>query len=376
MKSRSILVQLHKNNTSIIVNPHKKSDRIYLYRFPLLRRDVMLFFINLISMLFRWWWYTSYTKHNFSARFSCSMPLDDIGQTTTCKGFILSNSPFHNKSSSPKKKILMFLSGLLTCANEPYLQKVVHDLMELYPNLDHEYTLLVYQNFQRTSLEVAAHIVSFIEHYNSCLETIEELNIVGFSMGGVLAGNVMTNTTFLDANCTRRVITYDTPMSILQVMRRFSQNWVYRFDVLYYYYIALNTYREHVDNVRIRAILLDGRRFPVYRGLDKALGQLKRIYGFTDQELNEKTEFTYDQPPATEIHHLYFKEDPIIDVDFNVQYRNKKIRELLENKPIITVLEKPGFEHCTDIWKNNDFAKYILRTMRLPSPNKYFGKTK
>jgi hypothetical protein len=128
--------------------------------------------------------------------------------------------------------------------------------------------------------------------------------------------------------------------------------------------------------VRIRAILLDGRRFPVYRGLDKALGQLKRIYGFTDQELNEKTEFTYDQPPATEIHHLYFKEDPIIDVDFNVKYRNKKIRDLLENKPIITVLEKPGFEHCTDIWKNNDFAKYILRTMRLPSPNKYFGKTK
>jgi hypothetical protein len=308
------------------------------------------------------------------------MPLDDIGENTTCKGFILSNIPLNqsNDSTNPvhPKKILMFLSGLMTCANEPYIQKAVHDLMDIYPELHNEYTVLVYENMHRTSLEVAAHIISFIEHYNSCMQTIEELNIVGFSAGGILASNVMANTSFLNDTCKRRIITYDTPMSIIHVMERFSKNWIYRFDFLYYYYIVLNAYRSHIDNIRIRAILHNGQnRIPIYRGVDYALGQLKRIHGLTDKELVEKTGFTYSQPEGTEIHHLYCKEDPVIDVNFNIQYRHEKMRHLLEHKPKITVMEKPGFEHCTEIWKNSDLAKYMLRALSIPSI-KYYKKMK
>jgi len=246
-----------------------------------------------------------------------------------------------------------------------YIQKVVHDLMEIYPELPNEYTVFVYENMNRTSLEVATHIIAFIEHYNRNLQTIEELNIVGFSAGGILSSNIMTNTHFLSTSCKRRIITYDTPMSIINVMERFSKNWVYRFDILYYYYIALNTYRNHVDNLRIRTILRNGQRgFPIYRGFNHALNQLKSIHGFIDKELYEKTEFTYSQPRDTDIHHLYCKDDPIIDTDFNIQYRDKMIRNLLENKPKVTILEKPGFEHCTDLWVNNHFAKYILGVLK------------
>lgn len=343
----------------------------------------MFFLLNVISLIFRYCWNMSYSNHHFRAHFSCSMPLDDIGEKTTCKGFILSNIPLNQSNDSTKpdhpKKILMFLSGLMTCANEPYIQKAVHDLMDIYPELHNEYTVLVYENMHRTSLEVAVHIISFIEHYNSCLQTIEELNIVGFSAGGILASNVMANTSFLNDTCKRRIITYDTPMSVIHVMERFSQNWIYRFDFLYYY-IVLNAYRTHVDNIRIRTILRnDQKGIHVYRGVDYALGQLKRIHGLTDKELVEKTGFNYVQPRLTEIHHLYFKEDPVIDVNFNIQYRNEQMRYLLENKPKITMLEKPGFEHCTDIWKNNHFAKYILGVLKSPPSIKlikYYGKMK
>jgi hypothetical protein len=121
-----------------------------------------------------------------------------------------------------------------------------------------------------------------------------------------------------------------------------------------------------VDILRIRPILYKNSigGFPIYKGFSYALEQLKHIHGFTHKELVENSEFTYSQPRDTDIHHLYCKYDPIIDIDFNIQYRDEKIRHLLENKPKISVIEKPGFEHCTDLWNNNHFAQYILGVLK------------
>lgn len=304
----------------------------------------------------------TYTKERFTTCNMNILSLDNIGEETPQKGFILSNVDLVN--TIPKKKMVLFLSGLLTCAYELYIQKTIHDILEKCPTADQEYAFAVYENRSRTSLEVASHIIAFIENYNAQVDSIDELNIVGFSAGGVLASHVMANIKGLLPGCKRRIITYDTPMSIIHIMRRFSDNRVYRFDYLYYYFIMLTTYRNHVDNRRIRDIVRGSDSVPVYRGIDVTLDQLKRIHGFSNEELEAKTQFTYAQPGGTEIYHLYCKDDVVIDNVYNIKFRIDHVKQLVDgNKPDITVIEKPGFDHCTDMWRNSNYIQDILRIL-------------
>lgn len=306
----------------------------------------------------------TYTKERFTTCKMHSLSLDNIGEKMAKKGVVLSNVDFGSNNpdnNMPRKKMLIFLSGLLTCAYELYIQKTIHDILDKCPTAENEYVFLVYENKERTSLEVASHIIAFIENYNGRIMRIEELNIVGFSAGGVLASHVMANVNGLDSRCKRRIITYDTPMSIIHIMRRFSGNKVYRFDYLYYYFIMLTTYRNHVDSRRIRDIVRGNDTVPVYRGIDVTLDQLKRIHGFSDEELESKTQFTYVQPRGTEIYHLYCKDDVIIDCAYNIKFRMDHAHKLSAGNPAITIIEKPGFDHCTDMWRNAEYVQDILR---------------
>ncbi len=326
--------------------------KIYFYR-------KMFYLIKILYLVFRYW-YMGHTSIQLRNCVSHYYSLENVGEKMTDKGVILSNVAV--SSSSPKKKFILFLSGLLTCANEIYIRKTVHDMYLKRPNVEDEYFVCVYENHKRTSLEVASHIIAFIEHYNRNIIPIEELNVVGFSAGGILASHVAAN---LDAHafrhCIKRVITYDTPMSIIHIMRNFHQNRIYKFDVLYYYFIILVTYRNHVDNRRIRTIVKDGTFFPKYRGVDSTMKQLEQIHGFTSQQLIEKSQFTYRQLDRAEIYHIYCKDDPVVDHTYNIRYRRENIYNIYENKPKIHIIEKDGIDHCCDMWTNTNYVDDILR---------------
>lgn len=321
----------------------------------------MNYFLQILYLFARYC-YMTYTKDRFTTCTMNTISLKNIGENMSHKGFMLANVE-PGKDAIPKKKVVLFLSGLLTCAYELYIQKTIHDILEKCPNAETEYAFLVYENKERTSLEVATHIIAFIENYDTTVCRIEELNIFGFSAGGVLASHVMANIKGLLPGCKRRVITYDTPMSIIHIMRRFSNNMVYRFDYLYYYFIMLTTYRNHVDNLRIRDIVRGNDSVPVYRGVEATLDQLKRIHGFSNEELETKTQFTYVQPVGTEIYHLYCENDVIIDRLYNIKFRMDHAHKLSAGNPAITIIEKPGFDHCTDMWRNSDYVQDILRIM-------------
>ncbi len=280
-------------------------------------------------------------------------------------------SPLRGESltKNKNKKVILFLSGLMDCSFTQYIKKTIDDLVKQDAAFLQQNTVLVYENPHESSIEVAEKIAaSLIQFYKQNNGIIERITIVGFSSGGVLASHVMQHLSHpaIPVNCVKHIITYDTPLSVPHVMRHFHKNWIFRLDILYYYFIVLYMYQHHWRHAEIKRVIdkyaLDPwfQKFYLYKGVEHCIAMMSEIHGIASTaEFERMTSFAYDQSPNTQITHIYSKSDPVLDLSFNDRYRQE---HLSKQKPRIPVrrIAKLGCDHCSDMAFSPESAKTLM----------------
>jgi len=311
-------------------------------------------------------------------------------------GTLWISSPKAEKAEDNARHMILFLSGLMDCEFTQYIKKTIHDLIQQDPLFLEKNTVLVYENPHESSIEVAEKIaqslIAYHNHNHNKNQHIQRITIVGFSSGGVLASHVMQylHHPAIPVTCVKHIITYDTPLSVPHVMRHFHKNWIFRLDILYYYFIVLYMYRHHWRHAAIKQVIdkyaLDPwfQKFYLYRGVEHCIAMMSEIHGITSAaEFERMTSFAYDQSPNTQITHIYSERDPVLDLSFNDRYRQEHLtsprleeerqsvtshrprgeRQPLEKqRPRIPVrrIAKNGCDHCSDMAFSPASAQTLL----------------
>jgi len=224
------------------------------------------------------------------------------------------------------------------------------DDMLLDPTISQQYKIIVYENERKSNLIVAMDVIDYIKTLDKEADGLEEIVVFGFSAGGILASHVMHD--LKDLSCYKKLITYDTPIQIIDVMRSFSESRLLRMDMLYYYMVILQVYKNHYNADDIIPVLPKK-----YRGFDNTLDLIQKIHGFTRGELMFKTQFQFDQAPDVDIVNIYCKHDPIID---RMLVRS---RECGVNDSRMLNIEKDMVGHCTDMMYGREYFKHIIRAI-------------
>lgn len=240
-------------------------------------------------------------------------------------------------ASPPKKKVILFLSGLYSLEYHAYMRKTLSDLWT-DKEIQDEYQLMVYENRNTPSIIVADEVIDYIEKRNREMP-LDELILFGFSAGGVLASHIVPGLTHLSFS--KKIITYDTPFSLMTVLSGFGRSRIARMDILYYYFAIKAVYER------------GGVAFPDYGGVEQVVESIQKIHGFSRDEFFANTQFRTDLPEETSVLHIRCKADPI--------------RCLEPARPIPAnhvLLEKPIVGHCSDMLWRRGYMREVKHAIK------------
>lgn len=254
----------------------------------------------------------------------------------------------YKTSNGPKKSIILFLSGSYSISYDAYIKKTVFDLQTKKEIMD-KYQLIVYEKLDKSSICMYDDISLYLETID-----MDELIIVGFSSGGVIASHVMNRLN--SRNIKKKIITYDTPWQIQDNVSSFGNNLFYRMD-LYCNWIVYNVYLNHYNYSEIKPILMKSRWF---HGAEKMISMIKSIHNYTDEQMYSATGWNWDLPSDVKVINIYCSKDPLVNRGTHENY----VRTYGKNKRFhIYNLKKNVIGHCTDMGYNRRYLGDIIRAI-------------
>jgi hypothetical protein len=192
-------------------------------------------------------------------------------------------------------------------------------------------------------------ISKYLLHLNDQIK-IEELTILGFSSGGVIASHALALLKSL--NCKKQIITYDTPYQVMENVLSFENNQIYRLDY-YLYSVVYKTYKNHYNYDKIKDFV---RYDKLTNGATDFIKMIKQIHNFSDEEMYFRTGFNFDQDKDTKIINMYSVNDPIINRLVSMKYIECNKKEFNVIHDTISAIS-----HCSDMWSPNiRILKYLL----------------
>ena len=159
------------------------------------------------------------------------------------------------------------------------------------PEIFASYKIIVLEKLDKTSIIAHDDICKYINELNKT--GIDELILLGFSSGGVIASHVMTRLTHI--TCNKKLITYDTPFQVMDTVCCFQNNWICRLDY-YFYYVVYNVYKNHYDYNNIQSWLTSSVGDSI-----SMVKLIKNIHGFTDEQMYNITGFNMNLNPNIKI---------------------------------------------------------------------------
>jgi len=261
------------------------------------------------------------------------------------------------KTNRQLKKYILFISGSYQLLYDVYIYKTIRDLQESHTNLFYAYELIVFEKPDKSNITIYKDIIEYIN--KNIAQDIEELVIFGFSSGGVVASHILSNLKHI--KCSKKLITYDTPWQVMDNVRSFQHNWVYRIDILFFT-IVYNIYNNHYNIDEIRSKLIKSGN-PFKNGGKELVKLIQNIHNFTDDEMYDITGFNLAQEPTTKIINIWCKRDPFI----NRVTHNNYIRQRQDKVDLLNILniEKLHIGHCTDMAYDSKYIKDIARALYL-----------
>jgi hypothetical protein len=237
-------------------------------------------------------------------------------------------------------KILFILSGSYTLCFDTYVQKMVSDLLVI-DYIKNNYQIIIIEKPNKSSIVMYDDISKYLLHLNSH-QKIEELTILGFSSGGVIASHTLALLKSL--RCKKQIITYDTPYQVMENVLSFENNKFYRLDY-YLYSVVHETYKNHYNYDKIKDFVKYDK---LTNGASDFVKMIKQIHNFSDEEMYFRTGFNFDQEKDTKIINMYSKYDAIVNRDISMKYTedNKKEFNVIHDTIV-------AIGHCSDMWSPN-----------------------
>jgi len=254
--------------------------------------------------------------------------------------------------SSNNKHVILFLSGLYSLNYHGYMCKTVEDLLTIRSIAD-KYQFIVYENPRKSSLEMQSELAEYIHTLHRDSGGLEELILFGFSAGGILASHVMHELTAL--SFAKKIITYDTPLNMIDVMRMLNREMIAKFGLRYFHYEMVLLYRQHSNYEQIKSHIVSR-----YSDLDTSLAMVEKIHGLSREQLNHYCHFQPEQSESVEIINIYCKYDPIVCNENQVRFLREKYPDMKVN---VYNMEKPMLGHCSDMVYGRAYLNDIIHAI-------------
>ena len=249
------------------------------------------------------------------------------------------------------KKVIIFFSGAFLLEYHFYIKKLMYDLDYEFESLMSNYELICYEKTDKTSFDIYEDVYNYISHLEKELGKIEELILFGFSAGGVVASHVMEKCK--NMTCKKKIITYDTPWQVHHNVDSFKNNWVYRFDILFFWKV-FNVYANHYNYEDIKDHLKDKKW---HSGSDEINQLIKDVHNCSHETFLKMTEFNFDQTNDTKVYNIYSRKDifAIREISDKFVAKNKdKIKFFNKN------IEKNTIGHCSDMAFSTNYLMDIM----------------
>ncbi len=279
--------------------------------------------------------------------------LDNINhKLTTYKSSSLSIMP---------KKVILFISGSYELLFDDYVKRTIYDLQQL--NIDDEYELVVFEKRDKPSIIMYEDIAHYINaHYDN--KNLDELIIIGFSSGGVVASHIMNIITKSEKykTCKKKIITYDTPYHIGNNVGDFENYSYFRLDY-YFYNVVYKIYNKTYNYDDIKKHLSKNNTFMCWNcGATELFQMVRDIHDWDIDMFNYVIGFNFDQDINTKIINIKCKNDPVVNPMLNDEYIKKNVDFI---KMDITTIEKDVIGHTSDMAFNTKYIDDIIRSIRL-----------
>ena len=234
------------------------------------------------------------------------------------------------------KKIILVFSGAYRLTYESYVQKAVDDLLSK-KWINNNYQLMVIEKMDNINIMIYKDVSKYLIELNKKIE-IEELIMLGFSSGGVVASHIM----FLlkDLKFKKTIITYDTPYHVLENVLSFKKNLFLRTD-FYFYYIVYQSYLNYYNYENIKEIV----KYKKWNsGAIELIEMIQKIHNIHYKELNYIAGFNFNQENNTKLKNIYCYYDAIVNKEVCKQYiKTNSKNKLMENFIIYEI------GHCSNI---------------------------
>jgi len=241
-----------------------------------------------------------------------------------------------------------------------YIKKTIDDLYKYNTNVVHNYEIIVFDKPDKSTLTIYEDVAHYLRNLHKTID-FESLTIIGFSYGGVVASHVMNSIT--DIECTKKIITYDTPLNVIDNVLSFQKNWLYRLDIMYYnvvYNAYINNYNYNDINHYLQLDALKNR-FGIFGG-DKMVELIKNVNKCDFEFIHYVTGFRYDLPADIHVINIYCELDPVVNRKINDQYYNTQ-KDKIQCK--ISNIKKPCIGHCSDMGFDSVYLVDIINAINM-----------
>ena len=305
------------------------------------------FFVFIIQYLYLciFWWDTTFLPHY---HFTYELNGEPKKAVIYTKPAVKSGVQLGNDS---KRKVILFLSGSYNLEFHPYISKTIKDLGHRAPS----YEMFVYEKTDESSIVIYDEVALFIWDLHNT-HPIDELVLMGFSAGGVVASHIMNR--MKDLPFKKKIITYDTPWQVQDNVESFCQNKYYRPDIVFFWKVH-STYCNHYNYNDIKQHIVSHSYFDGARELVEII---KNVHRFTYEEMYFVTGFNIDQTVDTIVYNIYNTMDPFIDRDTHNRYFDKCAVKIKFNNVFV---EKNIIGHTSDMWNSVQYIDNIMDALRL-----------
>lgn len=258
------------------------------------------------------------------------------------------------RTNRGSKKIIMFFSGAFSLENHFYVNKLMYDLDLEHENLMENYEFICYEKTNKTSFDIYDDVYNYISHLDKEIDKIEELILIGFSSGGVVASHVMSRCK--EMTCKKKIITYDTPWQVHENVNNFKNNLIYRLDILFFGKVH-DVYSNHYNYNEIKQHLTNKKW---NSGTVEMAKLIQDIHNMSFEKFYEMTGFNFDLSPDTKVYNIYSKKDPVVFREISNEFikkNNDKIKFINKN------IEKDTIGHCSDMAFSTYYLKDIINSI-------------
>ena len=250
------------------------------------------------------------------------------------------------------KKALVLLSGGSQLANTSFIRKTVDDLC-----IENKYDVFVYENKTQLNFLCIENIVDWLQ--TEIRPKYDDLVIIGFSNGGVIASHVMHHLESKQDFITKKLITIDSMNHMFTFLKTYEKNKIYRQDIMGCYMSAYCNSFSHFHLYNRLDI------FDVFKNtnIKKATQYFTKMYNVDRNDLKRVTTMNYDLRNC-KIVNIYSHFDPIIQRYYNKQAYEQLTKKISpEAKSNITNISFPMITHCSQMFdkdKSGEFTKLLL----------------